>query len=375
MEVIYSICSKLGGGGIGDTAYQAVRGIYRHGYLKQVIARGSGKIEIEKSKVRKAWYPKRMRLPRIPAWRWYGLESLYFDGRVAAILKRAGCDLFHGWNGQCLRSLQEAKRQGAITLVERASSHILTQMKLILEEYETYGVKDEPEQPGVIARCLEEYETADYITVPSQFVYDSFLENGFERDKLLLLPFGVDTERFRPGRKEDSMFRLLFVGRLSLRKGIQYLLEAWSKLDLKNAQLLLVGSLGKDIRPLLEHYREKKNIEWSGFLRNPVKVFNSASAFVCPSIEEGSALVTYEAMACGLPVIATVNSGSLVRDGKEGFLIPIRDVEALRERIAFLYENEEKRREMGKAARERVSNYTWDGYGDNLVKAYERILS
>jgi glycosyltransferase involved in cell wall biosynthesis len=375
MEVIYSICSKLAGGGIGDTAYQAVRGIYRHGYLKQVIARGSGKIEIEKSKVRKVWYPKRMKLSYMPAWRWYGLESLYFDSRVAAILKRTGCDVFHGWNGKCLRSLQEAKRQGAITVVERASSHILTQMKLVLEEYETYGIKDEPDPPGAIARCLEEYETADYITVPSQFVYDSFLENGFERDKLLLLSFGVDAERFRPVRKEDNVFRLLFVGRLTLRKGIQYLLEAWSKLDLKNAQLLLVGSLDKNLRPLIERYREKKNIELSGFLRNPVKVFNSASAFVCPSIEEGSALVTYEAMACGLPVIATVNSGSLVRDGKEGFLIPIRDVEVLKERIAFLYENEEKRREMGKASRERVSNYTWDGYGDKLVKAYEKILS
>ncbi len=375
MEVIYSICSKLAGGGIGDIAYQAVRGICRHDYLKQVIARGNGKIEIEKGKVRKVWYPKRMKLPYIPAWRWYGLESLYFDGRVAAILKRVGCDVFHGWNGKCLRSLQEAKRQGAITVVERACSHILTHIKLVLEEYETYGIKDEPKMPGEISRCLEEYERADYITVPSQFVYDSFLENGFGRDKLLLIPFGVDTERFRPARKEDSVFRLLFVGRLCLRKGIQYLLEAWSKLNLKNAELLLVGSLDKNLRPLIESYREKKNVALGGFLRNPVKVFNSASAFVCPSIEEGSALVTYEAMACGLPVIATVNSGSLVRDGQEGFLIPIRDVEALSEKIAFLYENEEKRREMGKAARERMHGYTWDDYGDNLVKAYEKILS
>jgi len=330
MEVIYSICSKLAGGGIGDTAYQAVRGISRKGYLKQVIARGRGNIEIEKSKVRKIWYPKRIKLPCLPARSWYGLESFYFDNRVAAILKRVGCDIFHGWNGQCLTSLQEAKRRRTITVVERASAHILTQMKLMREEYETYGIKDEPELPGIIARCLEEYERADYITVPSQFVYDSFLENGFDKDKLLLIPFGVDTERFRPGRKEDKGFRVLFVGRLSLRKGIQYLLEAWNKLDLKNAELLLVGSLSKDVLPLIKRYRGKKSFELRGYLSNPVEVFNSASVFVCPSIEEGSALVTYEAMASGLPVIATVNSGSLVRDGKEGFLIPIRDVEALR---------------------------------------------
>ncbi len=347
MEVIYSICSKLAGGGIGDTAYQAVRGIYRHDYLKRVITRGSGKIEIEKSKARKVWYPKRMKLPCLPARRWYGLESFYFDCRVAAVLKRMECDIFHGWNGQCLTSLEEAKRGGAITVVERASSHILTQMKLLREEYETYGVEDEPELPGIIARCLEEYAAADYVTVPSQFAYDSFLENGFDKDKLLLVPFGVDTERFHPARQEDTVFRILFVGRLSLRKGIPYLLEAWNKLDLKNAELLLVGNLSKDVRPLIEDYRKKKNFELRGHLSNPARVFNAASLFVCPSIEEGSALVTYEAMACGLPVIATVNAGSLVRDGKDGYLIPIRDVEALSERIKFLYEHAEKRREMG----------------------------
>ncbi len=373
MKVIYSICSKLGGGGIGNTAYQAVRGIHRHGYLKRVVVRGAKRGEVEGSKIVKVWYPKRVRLPYLTAKRWYYLESLYFDQRVSYLLKE-GCDIFHGWNGQCLRSLKEAKKQGALTVVERASSHISTQISLIKEEYERYGVQREVEPPEIIDRCLEEYDAADYVAVPSQFAYESFVQEKFPRHKLILIPFGVDLVRFKPQPKPDSLFRILFVGRLSLRKGFQYLLKAWSRLDLKNAELVLAGDIAADGKKVVARYRTGKEFKHLDYQPGPVSLFNSASVFVCPSIEEGSALVTYEAMACGLPVITTTNSGSVVRDGKDGFVIPVRDVEALKEKIEFLYENKEMRQEMGQSARERASAYTWDHYGDNLVTAYERII-
>ena len=372
MKVIYSICSKLAGGGIGNTAYQAVRGIHRHGHLKKVVARGAKRGEIEPGKIVKVWYPKRIGLPCLSARRWYYLENLYFDRRVAGLL-RDGCDIFHGWNGQCLVSLREAKRMGALTIVERASSHINAQMRLIREEYQERGIESEPESAEVIERCLAEYEAAGYITVPSQFAYDSFIEEGFSPEKLILVPFGVDLARFKPQLKPDSLFRILFVGRLSLRKGFQYLLEAWNRLDLKNAELVLAGDIAADGKKVVERYRTGKEFKHVGYQPDPVSLFNSASVFICPSIEEGSALVTYEAMACGLPVIATTNAGSVVRDGKDGFVIPIRDVPALEEKIGLLYENKEMRKYMGQSARERVSNYSWDHYGDNLVRAYERI--
>lgn len=374
MNVIYSICSKLAGGGIGNTAYQAVRGIHRHGHLKKVVTRGAKRGEIEPCKIVKVWYPKRIGLPHLGAKRWYYLENLYFDRRVASLL-RDGCDIFHGWNGQCLASLREAKRMGALTIVERASSHINTQMRLIREEYRERGIESEPESAEVVERCLAEYEAADYVTVPSRFAYGSFIEEGFSPEKLILIPFGVDFVRFKPQPKPDSLFRILFVGRLSLRKGFQYLLKAWNRLDLKNAELVLVGDVAADGKKVIERYRTGKEFKHVGYQLNPVSLFNSASVFICPSIEEGSALVTYEAMACGLPVIATTNAGSVVRDGKDGFIIPIRDAEKIKEKIELFYADEKMRLEMGGSARERVSEFSWNGYGDNLVKAYEKILS
>jgi glycosyltransferase involved in cell wall biosynthesis len=99
-----------------------------------------------------------------------------------------------------------------------------------------------------------------------------------------------------------------------------------------------------------------------------------ANVFAFPSLDEGSALVTYEAMAAGLPVITTPNAGSLVRDSLDGYIIPIRDSEALTERLEFFYQYPEQAQQMGESGRERIKEFTWERYGEELVKAYIRML-
>jgi len=373
MEVIYAVGAPLARGGIGNLAYQAIKVLSKHNYLKRVITIGRSKVELNRDKIINIFYPKRIRLFYFDAKRWYYLRNLYFDRRVRNFLKK-GCNIFHGWNSQCLSSLNEAKRRGVTTVVERSSSHILTQMELIKGEYETYGIKLKPELSVVIESCLKEYEVADYISVPSRFVHDSFLRRGFDRKKLILIPLGVDTEKYRPGEKKDKVFQVLFMGQISLRKGVQYLLKAFSELKLKDAELLLVGGIGKDFKKIFEEYRKKialKHIPWSDDLES---ICHQSSIFVFPSIEEGSALVNYIAMACGLPVITTFNAGSPVRNGKDGFLVPTRDVEALKEKILYFYEKPREIKAMGTSAREEIENYTWERYGEELIKVYERIV-
>jgi len=373
VEVIYAVGASLARGGIGNLAYQAIRAINKHDYLTRVVTIGRSKVELERNKIVSIFYPKRIRLPYLDAKRWYYLRNLYFDRRVRNFLKE-GCDIFHGWNSQCLSSLKEAKEKGIVTVVERSSSHILTQMELIREEYETYDIKLKPELDVVIERCLKEYEVADYVSVPSRFVYDSFIKKGFDRKQLILIPLGIDIEKYQPGEKKDKIFRVLFMGQISLRKGAQYLLKAFLELKLKNSELLLVGGIGKDFRKIFEEYRKRialKHIPWSDDLES---ICRQSSIFVFPSIEEGSALVNYIAMACGLPVITTFNSGSPVRDGEDGFIIPIRDVEALKEKILYFYERPQEIKAMGTSARGEIENYTWEKYGEKLIKAYERIV-
>jgi glycosyltransferase involved in cell wall biosynthesis len=104
------------------------------------------------------------------------------------------------------------------------------------------------------------------------------------------------------------------------------------------------------------------------------RIFESADAFVFPSLHEGSALATYEALASGLPVITTENAGSVVRDGVEGFVVPIRDVAALKEKILTLYQDAELRREMGVRARERAEQFTWEEYRARLGELLGQVL-
>lgn len=381
MEVVYSVGVRFAGPGMGTTAYNAVRGIYRHGYLKRLIVSTRNRTEIPDHLIRqiplKAVAGKMASLLRLPA----SLVSIIADTLVfdsLAALCVPECDVYHGWNHFALSSIRRCKqRWGTVTMVERASSHPATVWRLLSREYERWGLvylRDDWFTRWNMRKSLTELNEADYVTVPSQFAYDSFVEHGFDRRKLLFIPFGVDTKRFRPRPKADGVFRVLFVGQVIIRKGVPYLLEAWNRSRLPNSELVLVGRPEEAILPLLKKYAQGQPFRLVGHVADPADLFASASVFVFPSIEEGSALVTYEAMASGLPVIVTHNAGSVAVDGEDGFIVPAGDAEAIAEKIALLYENPDLRRAMGESARKRIEPYTWDRYGDRLVQAYERIL-
>lgn len=134
-----------------------------------------------------------------------------------------------------------------------------------------------------------------------------------------------------------------------------------------------MGRVWPDAKEICEKYKNNKTIKFVGFT-NPKEYYGISDVFVFPSIEEGSALVTYEAMASGLPLITTFNSGSIARDKKEGFIIPIRNIKVLKEKILYFYRNPKQIEKMGKAARKLVENYSWERYEERLVEAYKKIL-
>jgi len=134
-----------------------------------------------------------------------------------------------------------------------------------------------------------------------------------------------------------------------------------------------VGRVLPEIKEVLKGYADLPGVRMMGFLGTPAAAYQQADIFVFPSLEEGSALVTYEAMACGLPVVTTPNAGSLVRDGVEGFIVPIRDPDALAERIEQLRADARLRQEMGRAARARAETLTWENHGQDLSTIYSSL--
>jgi len=166
----------------------------------------------------------------------------------------------------------------------------------------------------------------------------------------------------------------VFVGALIKRKGVHLLLEAWHKLALKNAELVLVGSAHEEIEPFLKKFASP-NIRVVGFVANPEDLYRSASVHVFPTASEGSAKATYEAAACGLPQITTRESGDIVIDGVNGILIPPDDLGALCAAIETLYRDAELRARLGAAGRKLVvENYTWEHVHRRVLDAYRAAM-
>jgi glycosyltransferase involved in cell wall biosynthesis len=362
VRVIYSVGARFAGGGIGTTALHAAKALHRHGMLTRLLCGSYAPSEIPRDKTRSLGLPSRglRRLATLDpsGWLWHA-DSVLFDAWACGRLEPA--DLFHVWGNFGLRSLRRAKTLGMTTIVQRASTHPLYQARLLQEEYTRWGLTFRtPRQ--VLRRAVAEQEEADRVLIPSDFVRQSFLAEGFPEHRLLQVPFGVDTGRFQPalGAYGRHPFRVLFVGQVGLRKGVPYLLEAWRRLRWRDAELWLVGRVDRASRRVIERAGDLPGVRFAGYASDPVSLYQQADAFAFPSIEEGSALVTYEALACGLPVVTTPNAGSVVRDGGEGFIVPIRDVDALAARLERLRSDESLRLEMGRAGRQRAQRYTWD---------------
>jgi glycosyltransferase involved in cell wall biosynthesis len=301
-----------------------------------------------------------------------------FDRHVSRRLTAPG-DIFVGLSSGCLYSLRRARRMGAKTVVERGSSHMLYQRNILEEEYRQFGLEKEVVHPRVVERELLEYQEADYISIPSHFVKETFIQQGIPADKLIQTPYGVDLSNFHQVPKQDKIFRVIHCGGLSIRKGIPYLLQAFSELRLKDAELWLIGSITDEIKPFLRQFSSPAIVHKGPFFEKDLyRYYCQGSVFCLASIEEGFGMVTVQAMACGLPVICTTNAGAadIIKEGENGFILPIRDVEALKEKILYFYENPEAGRTMGETARLRVqAGCSWSDYGHNMIAAYQKILS
>jgi glycosyltransferase involved in cell wall biosynthesis len=303
--------------------------------------------------------------------------ALRFDYWMAEHLRR--CDIFHCLSGFGTHTHAVARtRFGAKTICDRGSSHIVEQNALLIEEYGRWRIPFGGIHQAAIDRELSEYDRCDRIFVPSSFALRTFLKRGVAASKLRQIPYGVDLDLFHPYPREDRKFRVVYAGVLSLRKGIPYLLEAMEPLSRYGIELWLIGRVLPEIVPFLKRYRGHYKLLGPQPRTNLPHLYSQASVFAISSIEEGLALVQVQAMACGLPVIGTPNSGAedLVRDGEEGFVLPIRKPELLREKIRLLYENPQLLAQMRAAVLSKVRTLGgWDRYGSLVDSEYKTLLS
>jgi glycosyltransferase involved in cell wall biosynthesis len=288
-------------------------------------------------------------------------------------------DIFHALDGVGPEPGRKIKSAGKLWICDRGSTHIVAQKQLLDDEYALWNVPPPEFSAHRLERCVAEYEESHAVTVPSQFARRSFLQQGISADRIFVCPYGVDLSEFRPAPKRDQIFRVLQVGQITVRKGIGHLLRAVEPLVRKGkVELWLIGETDSSVTRLLQQY--SGIFELKGIIprKNLWQYYSQASVLVLASIEDGFGLVLSQAMACGLPIISTTNTGAedLFTDGVEGFIVPIRSPESIREKIQWMIDNPALRDQMAAAALERVKTLGgWDRYGDSVQSVYQQLAA
>ncbi len=281
------------------------------------------------------------------------------------------CDALIALSGSSLKTGALVQRRGGRFFCDRGSSHQRYQERIVSEEYRRWGVSDPVSDERDTRREEEIYALADGITVPSSFAARSFVAMGVDAAKVHTIPYGVRLNHFHPPSAPPGdprhTFEVLFAGSVSLRKGIPYLLEAFAQIQHQRKRLRIAGALSREIVSVLERL-PKDNVQFLGSQSQDrlVELMGQSHVLVLPSIEEGLALVQGQALACACPVLATTNTGAedLFRDEVEGFIVPVRDPEALRQRMQRLIDEPGLCERMRAAALARVSSLGgWDTYG------------
>ncbi len=278
-----------------------------------------------------------------------------FDRKVSSIISKVDLSeskIFHTWEW-VPESIKTAKRK---------NSNIKIVRDVVINRYYEY-FSGTP--------IVDENELVDYFFSPSGFSTGKLIEWGIPVEKIFEIPFGVDTEIFKPDPDRPvNPLRFAFSGGISKRKGVDSLLRVWKSLNLKNAELHLYGRVRNDVK---DELKDAQNVICHGHIPLSEELPKN-HVFVFPSTLEGSAKSVYEALACGLAVITTPDSGSVVRDGIEGYIVGTGSDEELKQAMLSLYHDRTLLKEMAENSRNRALEYTWDRYSRSVWKAYKRIL-
>ncbi|WP_102109795.1 glycosyltransferase family 4 protein [Oceaniglobus roseus] len=304
-------------------------------------------------------------------------HALWAGARFSSLVARrgyAGAAGLYTFAGDGLEQIRAAKRQGLWVAVEQMNAPREVLDRLVNAERARFPewVEGVADNSGVArafaARERAEWALADLIVCPSEFVREGVRDCGGPVEKCVVVPYGVDPGEAPPARLRDrGPLRVLTAGALGLRKGTPHVLAAAEALQ-GIATFRLVGPTavpGAQLRRL-RVVADAPGIVPRGEMRAQ---YAWADVFLLPSVCEGSATVVYEALAAGLPAVVTSSTGSVVRDGQEGFVTAPGDGAALVEKLRLLASDRDLLRSLGRNARARALDFSVERYGARLLAA------
>jgi len=299
----------------------------------------------------------------ISIYEWFSLRQLDF------FLEKKSIDVAHVWD-TCPRLIRRLKENNIKVILDVSIAPLTYSQRMREQGHCDIFLFDD----HLMEIELTAFKEADLLIAPSAFVAEELVLSGVEEKKIRVVPFGVNNELRKREESEiysDGGIDYCFLGNVSRRKGVPELLQSWDYSGFIKDRLHLCGRGFPEVKKQLWKTNGGKIIT-PGFV-DAFDYLKCCDVFVLPSWLEGSAKSIYEAMASAIPIITTRASGSVVRDGIDGFLIESGDVKALRERMLWFKENPEMIQVMGRSARERVRDFTWDKYSRAVIELYENI--
>lgn len=316
----------------------------------------------------------------------FSVDAVYRgqDRKVAArLLESQRPTAVYAYEDGALESFRVAQELGIKTIYELPIGYWKANRELMTEEAElqpewAMTIRGNIDSEEKRSRKDEELALANRIIVPSEFVRTTLSKAGRLSAPVSVVPYGAPPTMSLPKepRAAGDKLRVIFVGSLSQRKGVSYLLQAVDKMRSK-VELTLIGKPVAQCRALddaLRTHRWIPSLSHSGVLAE----IRRHDAMVLPTLFEGFSLVILEAMSCGVPVITTPNSGALpdaVTDGVDGFIVPIRDVDAIVDKLELLLRDGNRLATMGEAAQKKSVEHSWDRYCKHLVTVVQAALT
>jgi glycosyltransferase involved in cell wall biosynthesis len=293
-------------------------------------------------------------------------------------------DVVHTWPMGARETLRAARRLGIPTVLERPNAHTRFAYEAVRAECERLGVAlpadhEHAYNADTLRLEEEEYALADRLLCPSDFVLQTFLDEGFAPDQLARHCYGYDDVRFHPPaepREREPGLTVLFVGVCAVRKGVHFALEAWLKSPAsQTGKFLIAGEFLPDYADRLAEMLTHPSVEALGHRSDVPELMRSADALVLPSIEEGSALVCSEALASGCVPVVSDASGSVCEHGVNGLVHRVADVETLTAHLTALHEQPALLQALRDGCLRTAPDYTWTKAGERLVEVYEEVVA
>jgi glycosyltransferase involved in cell wall biosynthesis len=382
IRVLQSFPHKIGAGRISSTAWHQAAG----------VAAAGGDVLVRPGAVHRPLPPGVRARPTLARGRWrvpyraLGPHAFKLHDRLVAraLPKVAGeVDVVHTWPLGALETLRTARELGIPTVLERPNAHTRFVYQIVRSECERLGVTlprnhESAWNDAILAREEAEYELADHLLCPSDFVARTFLDKGFPRERLARHVYGYDEAVFHPpqGLRRGGGLRLLFVGVCAVRKGVHFALEAWLRSSAsRTGTFLIAGEFLPAYAERLGSMLADPSVRVLGHRTDVPELMRSADAFVLPSLEEGFPLACVEAIGSGCVPLVSDACSQACHHGENGLVHPVGEVETLAEQLTLLDQDRDLLERLRAGCLVTRPAFTWAKAGARLLDVYRGVAA